>query len=117
MTVLWFSHPERVRQHLSQAFSLEDQYDRLPRALPWARLCQPFGLKRFAPCHGCGLNAIISEPRSLLRAGSVVVFVFAALARSATTERGGQHDGEQQEEDSAHGDTRKRRESVGKGRK
>ena len=36
--------PEGLRQKMSQAFSLEE-YPRLPRALPWAMLSQPFGLK------------------------------------------------------------------------
>ena len=37
-------HPEGVRQVLSQAFSLEEKCNRVPGALPQARLSQPFGL-------------------------------------------------------------------------
>src|SRR5687767_5894018 len=39
-------HPEWVRYAgVYQAFSLEDQYDHQPRALPWAKLSDPCGVK------------------------------------------------------------------------
>ena len=37
--------PEGLRQALSQAFSLEDNRHQ-PRALPWAMLSDPFGVKK-----------------------------------------------------------------------
>ena len=42
--------PEGLRYvSISQAFSLEDKYDRVPGALPRAKVSQLFGLKTFAP--------------------------------------------------------------------
>jgi len=40
--------PEGLRQALSQAFSLEDKSNCDPRALPWATLSDPFGVKTTA---------------------------------------------------------------------
>jgi hypothetical protein len=44
--VHWNLQPDGLRYALlSQAFSLEDNYDHVPRAMPWAKVSDPFGVK------------------------------------------------------------------------
>lgn len=48
------SQPEGLRQVLSQPFRLGSWLDVLPRALPWAKLSQSFGLKDGVPRNPAG---------------------------------------------------------------
>jgi hypothetical protein len=54
VTLIW--QPEGLRQAPSQAFSLEDKSNRVPGALPWAKVSDPFGVKTKSPHDPAGFG-------------------------------------------------------------
>jgi hypothetical protein len=62
---------EGLGQYLSQPFRLPEQTHLEPRALPWARLSDPFGVKTSDYCHGRGSPGVL--PPMLRPAGGVAM--------------------------------------------